>query len=189
MKKLKNIKMVLMWTLLVIFIVMFIFLYYIGETGLALLTILFAIFDLIILLQKIFNDNPSNQYNIQISHILKSYECILVEIANLPDLTEKKIIPTKTFQDIVNTEYETKKPVYYLKSKNSYDFLLINKDEVYAYTIKKDEETKSKLDEYIYVRNIQEQQLKIEQDTISNLDSTATIIVDENEAYKVSPIR
>lgn len=189
MKKLKNTKMVLMWTLLVVFVVTFIFLYYIGETSLALLIVLFAIFDLIILLQNIFNNNPSNQYNMNLNHILKTYECILVEIANLPDLTEKKIIPTKTFQDIVNTEYETKKPVYYLKSGNAYDFLLINKDEVYVYTIKKEEEKKSKLDEYLYVRNIQEQQLKIEQDTISNLDQTTTIIVDENEAYKVSPIR
>lgn len=185
----KNTKIVIMWTLFVVFIAMFLFLYYIGETSLALLTILFAIFDLIILLQKIFNDNPSNHYNMQLNHILKSYECILVEIANLPDLTKKKIIPTKSFQDIVNTEYETKKPVYYLKSENAYDFFLINKDEVYVYTIKKDEEAKSKLDEYLYVRNIQEQQLKIEQDTIKNLDQTTTIIVDENEAYKVSPIR
>lgn len=182
--------MVLKWILLVVFVVAFIFLYYIGETSLAILMVLFTIFDLIILLQNIFNNNdPSNQYNINLNHILKTYECILVEIANLPDLTEKKIIPTKTFQDIVNTEYETKKPVYYLKSENAYDFLLINKDEAYVYTIKKEEETKSKLDEYLYVRNIQEQQLKIEQDTISNLDQTTTIIVDENEAYKVSPIR
>lgn len=185
----KNSKVVLLWITLIVLVLFTAYMFYIKETTFCLYSILFILFDVIFICKSMFVNNPDKKYNSAINNILKTYDCILVEIEVLPDLTDKKLIITQSFQDIANTEYEIRKPVYYLNNENGYDFLLIDKDEVYTYTIRKEENLNTHLDLYIKERNIQEMQLKKEQEVIGNLDKTAIIRINGEEEYKVSPIR
>lgn len=185
----KSSNVVLLWIILIVLILVTAYTFCIGETNFALFGILFAFFDLVFICKNLFSDNPYKKYNSKINNILKTYDCILVEIEKLPDLSEKKIIQTQSFQDIVNTEYEIRKPVYYLNNENGYDFILIDKEDVYVYTIRKEETSKTELDLYMEERNIQEMQLKKEQEVIGNLEQTTIIRIDGEQEFKVSPIR
>ena len=185
----KNSKVVLLWTTLIVLVLFTAYMLYIKEMTFAIFGILFIVFDFIIICKGLLNSNPNKKYDNTINNILKTYDCILVEIEALPNKTEKKLIITQSFQDIVNTEYEIRKPVYYLNNENGYDFILIDKDEVYTHTIRKEENLNTYLDLYIKERNIQEMQLKKEQEVIGNLDKTAIIRINGEEEYKVSPIR
>lgn len=175
--------------LLAVLIPLSLYLVYIDEITIAIFSMLFAVFTLIILLINIFDKDPYKKYNNNINSILKTYDCILVEIENLPDLDEKKIIRTQSFQDIANTEYEVRKPVYYIHNEDSYDFILIDTDDAYTYTERKDESVKSLLDNYIIECKKNEELLKTEEAVISNLEKTTIIKISENEMYRISPIR
>lgn len=161
----------------------------VNEIKIALFTILFSIFLLILLIKEILdNKSPESIFNGQVSNILKTYETILVEVDNIPNLKDKKITKTLSFKDIVNLEYEYRKPVYFVHNNESYDFILINKDDVYTYTIKLDSEKNSLLETYFdklsYIENSDS-----DLDIIDSLDKTTVIRINGSKQYLVSPVK
>ena len=94
------------------------------EVNYALFSGLFTLFAGFMLIQTMkFDKNPQSKYQSTVKNILKTYDVILVEIDNLPDISDRKFVNTTSFKDMVNIEYEFRKPVYYVHDEDSYDFM------------------------------------------------------------------
>lgn len=175
--------------LFVLFVILGITLWFMDEINIALFTFLFAIFSLILFCRENkINKSPESIFKSEISNILKTYDAILIEVENIPDLKDKNIIKTQTFKDMVNIEFEFRKPVYYVHNEESYDFILINKEDTYIYTLKINEEKNSLLEAYL--DNINQKNMNASDlDIIDSLDKTTVIRVDNNKEYLVSPVK
>lgn len=159
------------------------------EITIALFTALFAFFSLILLLREVCkNRTPESVYKSEIADILKTYETILIELDSIPDLKDKNLIKTLSFKDIVNVEFEYRKPVYYVHNNESYDFILINDNDVYTYTAKLDKEKNSLLEAYLDSLVVADTKTG-DLDIIDTLDKTTVIRLDDNKEYVVSPVR
>lgn len=77
----------------------------------------------------------NDPYNTEIKKLLKTYDSILVEIEILPKTSDKKIVKTKYFKDLVNVQYEVRKPIYYLKEDKGCTFIVMNDDTAYIYEV------------------------------------------------------
>lgn len=84
------------------------------------------------------SDTKKTEYVIKLNKILKDYDDIIAETANLPDLDEQKILEIKDFIDLVDIEEELKIPIiYYEKRKNKEGwFLLIHDTHTYRFILK-----------------------------------------------------
>lgn len=163
------------------------FLIYIKEVIYSLFILLIALFIIIFLIRNIkYNKDPYN-YNLQ--KLLNSYDCLLVEITDIPDLANKSIIVTKYFKDMLNVQFNYRKSIYYIKTDNTCDFILINDQEVYVYTLKRNENDSSILEQYINTKTTEQSIADQEFDIINSLEKTAIIRVDKLKYYKVSPVR
>ena len=86
------------------------------------------------------------QFEKNVEKILKPYFYLLVEIEEMPNITEKEIVNTQSFKDILNVCKIIKKPIYYVAKKNSYNFILYDRKNTYLYTIKNTDQVSSLLD-------------------------------------------
>ena len=77
----------------------------------------------------------SNPYDAELKKIFRTYDSILVEIEILPKLSDKKIVKTKYFKDMVNVQFEIRKPIYYLKTPISCTFVIMTEDTAYIYEV------------------------------------------------------
>lgn len=184
-----NLKKLLFLLLLIGLSIISVILVFNDEITIALFTALFAFFSLILLLREICNNKSTESiYNSEISDILKTYETILIELDSLPDLKDKNLVKTLSFKDIVNVEYEYRKPVYFVHNDNSYDFILINNNDVYTYTTKLDKEKNSLLEAYLDSLTPTDTKTG-DLDIIDTLDKTTVIRLNDNKEYVVSPVR
>lgn len=184
-----NLKKILFLFLFFVFLILSIICLVIDELSIALFMGLFTFFSLILLI-KTFSSNKSQEsiFKSEVYDILKTYDPILIEVDSIPNLENKNLVKTLSFKDIVNLEYEFRKPVYYVHNEESYDFILINKDDAYTYTTKLDSEKNSLLDAYLDSLNPTESTTG-DLDIIDSLDKTTVIRLDENKEYLVSPVR
>jgi len=87
-----------------------------------------------------------SKFEKEVEKILKPYFYLLVEMEDMPNLSEKEIVNTQSFKDILNVCKIIKKPIYYVAKKNSYNFVLFDKKNNYLYTIKNTDQVSSILD-------------------------------------------
>lgn len=185
-----NNKTLLLVSVLSILVIISVIMFAIEEVSIALFCILFSLFIAVLLHRNYsLNKSPESLYKGTVANILKTYDAILVEIENLPDISEKKLIQTVSFKDLVNTEYELRKPVYYIHNENAYDFILINKDDAYTYTIKISDDKMSILENFLVEKIREKKNPNTELDMLDSLDKTTVIKVDDNKEYLVSPVR
>lgn len=139
-------------------------------------------------IRKMFT-NPTELFIYKVNKIIKTYDSVLVEIETLPKLSDKKIIKATTFKDMANAEYELRKPIYYIKSEHTCDFILLDKKNAYVYIVKESNEYNSVLE--ICLSNIEKGNKSIDKelDLIDNLDKTTVIKLDNMKELVVSPVR
>ena len=82
----------------------------------------------------------------EVEKILKPYFYLLVEVENIPSMSGKKIIDTKSFNDILNVCKIIHKPIYYIAKNSAYNFVLFDTKNAYFYTLKNTDEVSSLLD-------------------------------------------
>lgn len=82
----------------------------------------------------------------EVEKILKPYFYLLVEVENIPSMSGRKIIDTKSFNDILNVCKIIHKPIYYIAKKSTYNFVLFDEKNAYFYTLKNTDEVSSLLD-------------------------------------------
>ena len=118
-----------------------------SETVYAVVACVVAFLFLYIFISSLFE--KKDPYQAKLDKILKTYDSVLVEIECLPKVSDKKIVTTKYFKDLVNVQFEVRKPIYYLKDALFCDFLVIGNDTTYVYTLKRDKSYKSNLEELL----------------------------------------
>lgn len=160
------------------------------EISFAIYSAVFVLFFGILLVREIkLNSSKESLYNGTIKNILKTYDVILVEIENIPDISEREIITLSSITDIVNTQYEFRKPVYYVHDDNSYDFFIMTDDTVYVYTYKREDSIVSIFEKYIQVKEEEKKNSTKQVDILDNLENTTVIKLDNDKEYVVSPIK
>lgn len=173
--------------ILVILLLLGVYLIYIKEVIYSLFMFLSSLFVFLFLIRSIKHSKDPYKYDLQ--KLLNSYDCLLVEISELPNLENKKIIVTQYFKDMLNVQFNYRKSIYYIMGENTCDFILMNDQEVYGYTLKKNESDSSILEKYIETRATEQSAVDQEFDIINSLEKTAIIRVDKLKYYKVSPVR
>lgn len=90
----------------------------------------------IILEIKKSNMDDNKKYIYLLNRMLKIYNPVLVETKNFPNVKNKSILKVENMNDLINAQYEIKKPVYYIKSDDSTAFYLLDNDVMLVYFIK-----------------------------------------------------
>lgn len=132
---------------------------------------------------------PDKVYKKQVNKIIKTYDSVLVEVENLPKLADKKIIKATTFKDIINAQYELRKPIYYMKEEHFCDFILLNQKSAYVYTFKESDDYSSSLEKHLIEKEASEKLASRELELIDELDKTTVIKLDNMKEFVVSPVR
>ncbi len=185
-----NVKKILLVLLLLACIAISVFMFIDEEYVIAAFCILFAVIMAILLYRVIkLNSTPESLFKGTISDILKTYDAILVEVENLPDISDKKLIQTISFKDMVNAEYEFRKPIYYIHNEYAYDFILFNKDDAYVYTVKVGNDKISIVEKYLAEKITEKNNSSSDLDMLDSLENTTVIKLNEDKEYLVSPVR
>ena len=101
---------------------------------LSLITIILIAFIILEIKKSKMDDNKKYLYNLK--KMLKIYNPVLVETKNFPDVKNKSILKVGNMNDLINAQYEMKKPVYYIKSDDSTVFYLLDNDVMLVHFIK-----------------------------------------------------
>ena len=131
---------------------------------------------------KIFKDEKSI-YEFSKNKILKSYDAILSNVKELPDLEGVNVITITNLLDFIDAQSELRKPVLYVENRSSVDFLIIDDKEAVVYSLKMNENSKTPLEAKVEALAEKESV----EEVIDNLDKTQVIKV-KNKSYKVSPM-
>ena len=143
--KFKIIILVLLLMLLIgIDLVLFYFKLFDYLIVLSVITIALIIF--IMLEIKKLNMDENKKYMYLLKKVLKVYNPILVETKNFPDINGKSILKVGNMDDLINAQYEIKKPIYYIKSDDSTVFYILDNDVILVYFIKKNESVLTSLE-------------------------------------------
>ena len=119
--------------------------------------------------------------NRELKRILCKYDNILVQIKNSPRLFTKKIIFVQSINDLINVKNKVNKPIYYILTDNSCDFIFLGND-VYIYTFKGNNIEKSLIEEYIDKLD------KSEFNIIKDIKEDAYVSGSDGSEYIVMPL-
>ena len=153
-----KIKLIILILLLVLLIGIDLGLFYFNMLDylivLSVITIALIIFIMFEIKKIRMDDNKKYDYTLK--KMLKIYNPVLVETKNFPDIKNKSILKVGDMDDLLNAQYEIKKPIYYIKSEDSTVFYILDNDVILVHFIKKNESTLTSLE--------------IELDNLDNLD-------------------
>ena len=121
---------------------------------LSVITIALMIF--VVLEIKKSNMDENKKYMYLLKKTLKMYKPVLVETKNFPNIRNKSILKVGDMDDLINAQYEIKKPIYYIKSDDSTVFYILDNDVILVYLIKMYESSLTSLE--------------IELDNLDNID-------------------
>ncbi len=113
----------------------------------SLIPLILAIIFIILLITSF--KEKKDSYELELKKILRTYDSILIEVEALPKVTGKKIVRTKYFKDLVNVQFELRKPIYYFQTALYCEFLVTDDTQAYIFTLKREEEYVSKSEEVI----------------------------------------
>ncbi len=133
------------------------------------------------------NRNEYSRYNSKVKSILKTYDAILVEINDIPVIAGNSIVRVTNFKDLVDAQYEIRKPIYFKNYDNSCGFILMSDKEICLYIVKLNNDIVCPLEEQI------EKSKGIDKDSIekflNSFDKTGVIKINNDKSYKISPIK
>ena len=93
--------------------------------------------------------NGDTKYTKDLNRILKTYDAILVESISKPYLKGKNIIVVSNIVDLVDAQIEVRKPIYYTKSDNACDFMILDSDQAMVFIMKENENITTPLEREI----------------------------------------
>lgn len=118
--------------------------------------IIVALMIFVVLEIKKSNMDENKKYMYLLKKTLKMYKPVLVETKNFPNIRNKSILKVGDMDDLINAQYEIKKPIYYIKSDDSTVFYILDNDVILVYLIKMYESSSTSLE--------------IELDNLDNID-------------------
>ncbi len=133
--------------------------------------------------------NIENPFEREYNRIIKTYDAVLVNSTNLPNLSGRDIVVVSTIRDLIDAQATVRKPIYYNKAEDSCSFVLLSEKEANVFILKASENVTCKLDEIINESKKENNQEDLDHKILDNIDKTTVITLGNQEEYKVSPIR
>lgn len=123
--------------------------------------------------------------------ILRTYDSVLVEVEDIPNIAGKNIIKVKTIDDLVDAQLELREPIYYKNDNDSAFFLLLHYNEACIYILKMNDSVISPTEQSIrYMKEDKKELEKASKENIlENVENTVVYKLDELRSFKISPIR
>jgi len=152
--------------------------------------ILGTLFIILIICLGIYLREAPDEYTTYIKakkRILKTYDSIIVEVEDIPNIAGKNIIKVKTIEDLVDAQLELREPIYYKNDNDSCFFILLHYNEACIYILKMNEDVISPTEQSI--RYMKEDPENKTEDLLDNLENTIVYKLDELRSFKISPVR
>lgn len=150
-------------------------------TGVLFIYLLYLVFD---------KTDEVSIYNKKLKKILKAYDSILVYTKDEIKLNDQNIIFVKKFDDLLKSQEELSKPILYVEEEKSSAFILLDGNELLVNIMKLNDEVDSRTENrFIAFINKCKQQKDVDPKILDDLDKTTIIQLNNNKAYKISPIR
>lgn len=155
--------------------------------------ILGALFLILTICLGIYLREDPDEYSTYIKNkkrILKTYNSIIVEVEDIPNIAGKNIIKVKSIEDLVDAQLELREPIYYKNDSDSSFFMLLHYNEACIYILKMNENVVSPTEQSIkYMKEDSEEKSKDQDNILENIENTIVYKLDELRSFKISPIR
>lgn len=146
--------------------------------------------DIIVLF--IYHNNTKTSESIfksKVKNIINTYDSILAKVDILPDLSGKDIVYINKFEELINTQGETKKPIFYNVTEKTASFVLIDNNLVCYSIIKENDSLIDPIESKLMIANAKKNVKDIDESILADLEQTTIIKLPNIGSYKVSPIR
>ena len=77
------------------------------------------------------------KYDLELDRILSTYDSIIVNIKDLPNIDEYDVIKVESFEELIDAHSEIRKPINYYQSKDYSVFLLLNDNIIWEYILRR----------------------------------------------------
>ena len=160
-----------------------------GLTGPAI--ILGAFFLILAVCLGIYTREEPDEFSVFVKNkrrILKTYNSIIVEVEDIPNIAGKNIIKVKSIEDLVDAQLELREPIYYKNDNDSCFFMLLHYNEACIYILRMNPDVISPTEQSIkYMK--EEPDKEKEENILENVENTIVYKLDELRSFKISPIR
>lgn len=173
---------------IVLEIVMILFLYF-SDLGVYNLFVIVLLVITVVSLMIYYKSTQSadSRYESYLKKILKTFDSILVKVIEIPSFEGKRIIRVAGLEDLMDAQAEIRKPITFFEEDNGTSFILLDDNEAYIYVLKK-KNVDLLIDEHI--RNYKLENRKTDYSKLfDEIDKTMIVMINNEKAYKVSPIR
>ena len=153
--------------------------------------ILGALFIILTIILATYIKEEPDEYSAFIKNkkkILRTYDSIIVEVEDIPNIAGKNIIKVKSIEDLVDAQLELREPIYYKNDNDSCFFMLLHYNEACVYILRMNDGVVSPTEQSI--KYMKEEPKKKDQESIlDNVENTIVYKLDELRSFKISPIR
>ncbi len=153
--------------------------------------ILGALFIILTIILATYIKEEPDEYSAFVKNkkrILRTYDSIIVEVEDIPNIAGKNIIRVKSIENLVDAQLELREPIYYKNDNDSCFFMLLHYNEACIYILKMNDGVVSPTEQSI--RYMKEEPLEKQQGSIlDNVEDTIVYKLDELRSFKISPIR
>ena len=110
---------------------------YLILTLVGILSLLVAILILWLILRNRHIYKLNNKYEVELKRITNTYDSIIVNIEDLPDMSEYNLIKVESFEELIDAHSEVRMPINYYRTKDYSIFLLFNDNTAWKYVLEK----------------------------------------------------
>ncbi len=122
--------------------------------------------------------------------ILRTYDSVIVEVEDIPNIAGKNIIKVKSIEDLVDAQLELREPIYYKNDNDSCFFILLHFNEACIYVLRMNDSVVSPTEQSIrYMKEETTDKTKEQENILENLEKTVVYKLDELRSFRISPIR
>ena len=161
-----------------------------GLTGPAI--ILGAFFAILAICLGIYIREEPDEYALFLKNkrrILKTYNSIIVEVEDIPNIAGKNIIKVKSIEDLVDAQLELREPIYYKNDNDSCFFMLLHYNEACIYILRMNADVVSPTEQSIKYMKEEPASKEEQENILDNIENTIVYKLDELRSFKISPIR
>ncbi len=105
--------------------------------ALGLFCIVLAIFLVFVLIRSKRLYKKNYKYDLELDKILSTYDSIIVNIKDLPNIDDYDVIKVESFEELIDAHSEIRKPINYYRTRDYSVFLLMNDNIVWEYILRR----------------------------------------------------
>lgn len=148
-----------------------------------------AVLLILLIIDLFSNKDELSIYNSVMSNIIKTYDAVLINSENIPDIDDRNVIMVNSIEDLIDAQAEIRKPIYYKKEVDSCSFILLDDKEACIYILKLNDMVVSPLEAVLFEKENKKNNKSDDAKLLDDIDKTTIIKLENNKSFKVSPIR